>query len=141
LVSDLFQSLPPLNTVHHCASPSASPPAEPEGKPRGKASRRSQWAQPVGEWRSGDVCSTEKILTNRPLPLSEAIKAHKWAQPVNPLLTPLTVHVSPPAALEGEAAGEARGRSGRARLKARRKSDTAEEQGVRDGNYETASGN
>jgi hypothetical protein len=63
----------------------------------------------------------------------KTIKAHKWAQPVNPLLTPLTVHVSPPAALEGEAAGEARGRSGRARLKARRNADTAEQQRLREG--------
>jgi hypothetical protein len=39
------------------------------------------------------------------------------------------------------AAGEARGRSGKARLKARRMADTAEEQWVRDGNEETASGN
>jgi hypothetical protein len=59
------------------------------------------------------------------------MKAHKWAQPVNSLFTPL--YVSPPAALEGEAAGEARGRSGKAERKARRNADTAEQQRLREG--------
>jgi hypothetical protein len=73
----------------------------------------SEWAQPVGELIQlslGSDCFTEK-LTNRPLPLSETIKVHKWAQPVNSLFTPLTAYVSSQAALQGEAAGEAMGRS------------------------------
>jgi hypothetical protein len=50
----------------------------------------------------------------------------KWAQPVILFFTPLTAYVSPPAALEGEAAGEARGRSGKAERKARLNADTAD---------------
>jgi hypothetical protein len=83
-------------------------------------------------------CSTVKKLTNRPLPLSETIKAHKWAQPVILFFTSLRLYVSPPAALEGEAAGDARGEAeGGAEGE-----DTAdhEQQRVRE-DYETASGN
>jgi hypothetical protein len=89
----------------------------------------SEWAQPVGELIQLSLSSdyfTEK-LTNRPLPLSETMKAHKWAQPVILLFTPLYVYVSPQAALEGEAAGEAMGRSVRREQKARN-ADTAEQQ-------------